>query len=108
MEKLKKNKKKILVGVLIVALFTCLGFGGYKYYEHYEDTKYENENWLSRHISLEMNSEDVYEVTTDEDLSIFNLSYQNVIEKKIDALKKINDITTTLIKSLRKLYFLFE
>ena len=91
MEKLKKNKKKILVGVLIVALFTCLGFGGYKYYEHYQDTRFENENWLNKHISLEMNSEGVYEVTTDEDLSIFNLSYQNVIEKKIEMLKASED-----------------
>ena len=87
MERIKKHKKKILIGIFVIAVLGCLGYGGYKYYEHYEDTKYENENWLSRHISLDMDSEGVYEVKTDEDLSIFNLAYQNVIENKIEKLK---------------------
>lgn len=87
MKKIKKHKKKILVGILIVVLLACLGFGGYKYYEHYEDTKFENKNWLNRHISLEKNSEGVYEVQTDEDIDIFNLVYQDVIENKINTLK---------------------
>lgn len=87
MEKLKKNNKKILVGVLIVALFTCLGFGGYKYYEHYQDTRFENENWLSRHISLEMNSEGVYEVTTDEDLSILICLIKMLLKRKLKCLR---------------------
>lgn len=87
MERIKKHKKKILIGIFVIAVLGCLGYGGYKYYEYYEDTKYENENWLSRHISLDMDSEGVYEVKTDEDLSIFNLAYQNVIENKIEKLK---------------------
>lgn len=91
MKKIKKHKKKILVGVLIVALLACLGFGGHKYYEYYQDTRFENKNWLNRHIALEMNAEGVYEVKTDEDIDIFNLVYQDVIESKIDELKSSGD-----------------
>ena len=91
MDKFKKNKKKILIGFLIIGVLVCLGYAGYKYYKHYEDTKHENENWLSKHISLDMNSEGVYEVKADEDISIFNLAYQNVIESKIESLKHSDD-----------------
>ncbi len=85
------RKKKLLIGLLIAVIVVCVGFGVYKFYEYYESTKLSNENWLSRHISLEMNDEGVYEVITDEDLSIFNLAYQNVIEDKIEELKSSSE-----------------
>ena len=90
MKKIKKHKKKILIGCLILVILVGACFGGYKYYKHYEATKTENKNWLNRHIALEVNDEGVYEVNTintDEDLTIFNLVYQDVIESKIEELK---------------------
>lgn len=93
MEKIKKNKKKILVGVL--AILIVLSFILFKWYKYYEDTKFENENWLSKHISLEENSDGVYEVKTDEEISIFNLAYQNVIEDKIESLKNEDSYSLT-------------
>ena len=83
-----KKHKKILIVILILLVIVGIGFGGYKYYEYYQDNRMNNENWLKRHISLEANSEGVYEVKTDEDMSIFNLAYQNVIEDKINDLKE--------------------
>ena len=91
MKNIKKHKKKILVGVLVVAILTCLVFSGYKYYEHYQDTRFENKNWMNRHVRLEENNEGVYEVKTDEDIDIFNLVYQDVIESKIENLKSSGD-----------------
>lgn len=87
MEKIRKNKKKIIVGFGIIILIGAIIFGIFKFYEHYEATKFENERWLKRHINLEENSEGVFEVKTDEDIDIFNLAYQNVIENKIEELK---------------------
>lgn len=87
MKKIRKHWKKILVGVLILIVLVGIGFGGYKYYQHYQDTRFENPNWLNRHISLTENNEGVYEVETDEDIDIFNLVYQDVVESKIDDLK---------------------
>lgn len=83
-----KKHKKILIVIFVVLILGGIGFGGYKYYEHYQDNRMNNENWLKNHISLEANSEGVYEVKTDEDMSIFNLAYQNVIEDKITDLKE--------------------
>lgn len=83
-----KKHKKILIVIFVVLVLGGIGFGGYKYYEHYQDNRMNNENWLKNHISLEANSEGVYEVKTDEDMSIFNLAYQNVIEDKINDLKE--------------------
>ena len=91
MEKIKKHKKKILVGFLILIVLTCASFGGYKYYQHYQNTRFENSNWLSRHINLEENNDGVYEVNTvntDEDISIFNLVYQDTVESKIKELEE--------------------
>ena len=85
------NKKKIFLGFLITLVLILIGFGGYKYYQNYEDTKFENKNWLSRHIDLVENKDGVYEVNTDEDISIFNLVYQDVIENKINDLKSSGD-----------------
>lgn len=93
MGKIKKHKKKILITFLVIACVFALGFGGYKYYQHYDATKLENKNWLSRHIDLEENSEGVYEVNTintDENISIFNLVYQDTIESKIKDLEEEN------------------
>ena len=87
MEKIRKNKKKIIIGFGIIILIGAIIFGIFKFYEHYEATKFENERWLKRHINLEENSEGVFEVKTDEDIDIFNLAYQNVIENKIEELK---------------------
>ena len=87
MEKIKKHKKKIIVVFLILIVLVCAGFGGYKYYQYYQDTRFENSNWLNRHISLTQNDEGIYEVKTDEDMDIFNLVYQDVIESKINNLK---------------------
>ncbi len=91
MKKIKKHKKKILVGVLVIILLIGLGFGGYKYYQHYQDTRFENKNWINRHVKLEENNEGVYEVKSDEDIDIFNLVYQDVIEKKIEELKSFDN-----------------
>lgn len=96
MKILKKHKKKLLITLLIIVLIGGIGFGGYKYYEHYEDTKLTNKNWFNRHIDLEENEDGVYEVNTintDEELSIFNLVYQDVIEDKIEKLKENEDFT---------------
>ena len=90
---MKNHQQKILIAFLIFLFFIALGFGGYKYYQYYDDTKLENENWLSRHIDLEENSDGVYVVNTintEEDISIFSLIYQNVIESKINDLKEEN------------------
>ena len=87
---MKKHKKKFLIGLLIILVLGGLGFGGYKYYQYYDDTKLENKNWMNRHIALEENEEGVYEVNTintNEDISIFNLVYQDTIENKIENLK---------------------
>lgn len=87
---MKKHKKKFLIGLLIILVLGGLGFGGYKYYQYYDDTKLENKNWMNRHIALEENEEGVYEVNTintNEDISIFNLVYQGTIENKIENLK---------------------
>lgn len=91
MEKIKKHKKKILIGILIIIALVGIGFGGYKFYQHYQDTRFENKNWLNRHIHLEENSEGVYEVKTDEDINIFNLTYQDVIDEKIKELKELDN-----------------
>ena len=91
MREMGMNKKKIFFGVLIILVLALIGFGGYKYYQYYEDTKLENKNWLSRHIDLVENKDGVYEVNTDEDISIFNLVYQDVIENKINDLKASGD-----------------
>ena len=88
---MKKHKKKILIGVLILILLGCIGFGGFKYYEYFENTKMENKGWLKRHISLKENNEGLYEVKTDEEINIFNLAYQDVIEEKINELKGMDD-----------------
>ena len=84
-------KKKILIGILIILVLGGIGFGGYKFYQHYQDTRFENKNWLNRHISFKENNEGVYEVQTDEDIDIFNLTYQDVIEDKINDLKNTDD-----------------
>ena len=94
MKKIKKHKKKILIGFLILIVIVGACFGGYQYYKHYEATKTENKNWLSKHIAFEENDEGVYEVNTintDEDLTIFNLAYQDVIESKIEELKNSDE-----------------
>lgn len=81
-------KKKIFIIILIIILLGICVFVGKKIYDNYEKTKFTNEFWLNKHISLVKNDENVYEVKTDEELSIFNTTYQNVIENKINDLKE--------------------
>ncbi len=44
--------------------------------------------WIREDVELVKKDEGVYEVKKDENISIFNEDYQNIIEEKIDALKE--------------------
>lgn len=84
-------KKKIIIITVIIVFLALVGFIGFKFYQHYQEGRFENMNWLLRHISFEANEDGVYEIKTSEDMSIFNLTYQDAVESKIDDLKKKDD-----------------
>lgn len=83
----KTNWKKLLVLIVVIAVIAGIVYLGFRAYDKYKDNLLNDPSWLSQNISLEKNSEGVYEVKKDEKISIFTINYQDVIEKKIEELK---------------------
>ncbi len=79
--------KKFIKIILILLTITIIGFLIKILYTSFQKNKQNNLLWLNNTITLEKNSEGVYEVKTKEKISIFNINYQNVIEQKIKDLK---------------------
>ena len=78
----KTNWKKLLVLIVVIAVIAGIVYLGFRAYDKYKDNLLNDPSWLSQNISLEKNSEGVYEVKKDEKISIFTINYQDVIEKK--------------------------
>ena len=87
---IKKNLKYIIIVIVIIALSFC-GYYGYK-----ELSKIILENnlkdieWLENNIKIALDDNlgsNIYSVSKNKNISIFDMNYQSIVDEKIDSLK---------------------
>ena len=89
----KKNWKKFLLAVIIIAIIVVIIYLSFRAYNKYRENLLTDPLYIRENVSFVLNDEGVYEVKKDEDISIFSEDYQNIIEEKIEALKDSADYT---------------
>lgn len=89
----KKHWKKFLLAIIIIAIIAGIIYLSFRAYDRYQKNLLTDPAWIRENVELVKKDEGVYEVKKDENISIFNEDYQNIIEEKIDALKDSADYT---------------
>lgn len=80
----KKHWKKFLLAIIIIAIIAGIIYLSFRAYDRYQKNLLTDPAWIRENVEL---------VKKDENISIFNEDYQNIIEEKIDALKDSVDYT---------------
>lgn len=93
---IKKNKKKIILFLLLCLIITLLYFGISKIVANIRTKNIDDLNWLNKNIEIIKNKElgeNVNYVKTKKYVDVFKLNYQNTIEEKINKLLGKNSYT---------------
>lgn len=90
MEKKKKKKilKIIVIAIIVIALLVAASFGIKKWYDGYIEQKATEYDWIASHTTLTDNNDigdNVLTVSRNENISIFNMNYQKVMDELIDT-----------------------
>ena len=98
MKKVKKFLVKNWIKILVVILVVALAIGGYygvkAINKRFLDKKLEDIDWIRGNVELindKSMGKDIYKVYKNENISIFNLKYQEVINEKIEELVSKNE-----------------
>lgn len=86
----KKILKKFLIVIAFIFVIGLIGYGTYRVYSFIHEKNITNIEWIRKHTSIVSSnlSSDVYSVSTNKDISIYNSKYQKVINEKLDVLKE--------------------
>lgn len=90
---MKKNRRKIIKSILtlfiLIISVTILDLGYNKLKDKILIKNLEDINWIRKNVNISLSKtlgNDIYEVEKNENISIFNMLYQSVIDEKIEYL----------------------
>ncbi len=82
-------KKKIVIGVLVVLLIGVLVTFVIILNKKMMSNNLKNINWINKHVSIEVDKslgDNIYTVKKNKNISIYNMKFQEVVNKKIEEL----------------------
>ena len=86
--------KKILIGILLILIIVLLGISILFINKKIAEDNLNNISWLRKNVSLKIDrslGDEIYSISKNKYISIYNLKYQQVVSEKINSLLKENE-----------------